>query len=235
MRAEPASLALPLNGGENGDLVTDLRQLLSSPTAAAASSDYDLNPGIRLPEGRILRPAAVLIPVLADPRGARVMLTKRSSQLKHHPGQIAFPGGKTDAADTSPEATALREAWEETGLPPGSVSLIGRLPQHETVTGFQITPVLGLIDGPFTPRPEAGEVDEIFTVPLAHLLSIPRYAIERRMWRGDWRRYYTVPWGPWYIWGATARILRGLAGRYAEHQQTQSQQLQNRPAESGTP
>lgn len=199
-----------------------LRQLLARPKSAAsgaASSDYDLNPGIRLPEGRKLRPAAVLIPVIAAPDGARVMLTKRSSQLKHHPGQIAFPGGKTDEGDASPEATALREAWEETGLTPDAVEILGRLPDHETVTGFQVTPVLGLVQRPFTPRPEAGEVDEVFTVPLEHLLSIPRYSIERRMWRGTWRRYYTVPWGPWYIWGATARILRGLAGRYAERDQ----------------
>lgn len=192
-----------------------LRQLLALPGAAPPSSDYDLNPGIRLPEGRKLRPAAVLIPVLLTQGGARVMLTKRSSQLKHHPGQIAFPGGKTDEGDAGPEATALREAWEETGLAPGAVEVLGRLPDHETVTGFQVTPILGLIAAPFTPRPEAGEVAEVFTVPLAHLLSIPRYSIERRMWRGEWRRYYTVPWGPWYIWGATARILRGLAGRTA--------------------
>ncbi len=197
----------------------DLRRLLAQ--AGAASSDYDLNPGIRLPEGRKLRPASVLIPVILSAAGdgaLRVMLTKRSSQLKHHPGQIAFPGGKRDEGDASPEATALREAWEETGLAPSSVELLGRLPEHETVTGFQITPILGLIHGPFTPRPEAGEVEEVFTVPLSHLLSIPRYSIERRMWRGDWRRYYTVPWGPWYIWGATARILRGLAGRHAERE-----------------
>jgi 8-oxo-dGTP pyrophosphatase MutT (NUDIX family) len=213
--AMPAE-AGPDQAGRISDPEDDLRRLLTA--SGAASSDYDLNPGIQLADGRKLRPAAVLIAVLPLAQGARVVLTKRSSQLKHHPGQIAFPGGKTDAADASPEATALREAQEEIGLDPASVRLLGRLPGHETVTGFQMTPVLGLIEGPFTPRPEAGEVDEIFTVPLAHLLSIPHYAIERRMWRGQWRRYYTIPWGPWYIWGATARILRGMAGRHAEVQ-----------------
>ena len=88
-----------------------------------------------------------------------------------------------------------------------------RCPSHETVTGFSITPFVGLIRGAFTPTPEAGEVEEVFTVPLAHVLDPARFAIERRRWMGEWRRYYAVPYGPYYIWGATARILRGLAER----------------------
>jgi ABC-type multidrug transport system permease subunit len=87
------------------------------------------------------------------------------------------------------------------------------LPQHETVTGFAVTPVLGLLSGNFVPIPEPGEVEEVFCVPLSHLANPARYSIERRQWRGEWRRYYAVPWGPYYIWGATARILRGLAER----------------------
>ena len=93
--------------------------------------------------------------------------------------------------------------------------MIGCLPAHETVTGFAVTPVLGLIRDDFVPKRDPGEVEEVFTVPLSHVLSSPRYAIEGRMWRGQYRRYYTVPWGPYYIWGATARILRGLAERVA--------------------
>lgn len=189
----------------------DLHLLIEGP--AGPSSDYDLNPAIQLDQGRILRPAAVLVPVLPGPQGARVVLTKRASHLKHHPGQVAFPGGKIEPSDGTPEVAALRESHEEIGLEPAQVTLIGRLPAHETVTGFSVTPVLALIHADFIPQPEAGEVDEVFSVPLDHLLNPARYVIERRRWRGEWRRYYTVPWGPYYIWGATARILHGLAER----------------------
>ena len=188
-------------------LADRLRDAVLRP--GGASSDFDLNPDITLPPGRVLRPAAVLVAIAGD----RLILTKRASHLKHHPGQIAFPGGKVDAGDPTPEAAALREAQEEIGLPPEVVEVWGRLPNHETVTGFAITPVLGRVRDAFTPVPEAGEVEEVFTVPLAHVLAPDRFMIERRRWRGEWRRFYTVPYGPYYIWGATARILRGLADR----------------------
>lgn len=186
-----------------------LRDALLRP--GGGSSDFDLNPGLVLPPGRVLRQAAVLVPVW----GGRLILTKRASHLAHHPGQIAFPGGKVDAADASHEAAALREAEEEIGLPRGGVEVLGRLARHETVTGYDVTPVLGLVRDAFDPRPEAGEVEEVFTVPLSHVLEPGNYRIERRLWRGEWRRFYTVPYGPYYIWGATARILRGLAERMA--------------------
>ncbi|PTE23776.1 CoA pyrophosphatase [Cereibacter changlensis JA139] len=188
---------------------------LALTRATDASSDYDLNPGISLPEGRKLRAAAVLIPVWERPGGAQLILTKRASHLAHHPGQIAFPGGKIDAGDASPEAAALREAEEEVGLDPARVEILGQLPPHETVTGYTVVPVLALVQGELDFRCDPREVEEVFTVPLAHVLTPARYRIERRLWRGEWRRYYTVPWGPYYIWGATARMLRGLADRMA--------------------
>lgn len=190
----------------------DIRRLL--PEAGAASSDYDLNPALRPPATTALRPAAVLVAL--DQRGGRrdLILTKRSSQLKHHPGQVALPGGKIDPEDGSAETAALREAEEEIGLPRENVRIHGRLLPHETVTGYLVTPVLAEVTEPFTPRPEPGEVEEVFRVPLDHCLNLENFRIERRRWRGEWREYYIVPWGPFYIWGATARILRNMAESY---------------------
>ena len=196
------------------DEVARLIDALARP--AGGSSDFDLVPPFVPPSGRTLRPAAVLVPIWLRPSGARVILTKRASHLKHHPGQIAYPGGKVDATDAGPMQAALREAQEEIGLDPGRVRVIGTLPVHETVTGFAMTPFIGLIEGDFTPLPEAGEVEEVFTVPLTHVLTPARFAIEGRVWMGTRRRYYAVPYGPYYIWGATARILRGLAERAVE-------------------
>ena len=197
-------------------MAADLTQHLRAALDAAqggASSDFDLNPPVILPENRVLRPASVLVAIQDGPQGPQVILTKRASHLRHHPGQIAFPGGRQDPNDANAVDTALREAREEIGLPDSAVEILGRLPPHETVTGFQVTPIVAQITRAFTPRPEPGEVAEIFRAPLSHLTDPARFRIERRIWRGTWRNYYIVPWGPYYVWGATARILRGLADR----------------------
>ncbi|KZY46291.1 coenzyme A pyrophosphatase [Roseovarius sp. HI0049] len=192
-----------------GDTADRLRKAVAR--ARAPSSDYDLNPDTVLPAGRKLRPAGVLVPVLAQDDAARLFLTKRSSALKHHPGQIAFPGGKQDDGDADVTAAALREAHEEIGLAPENVEVLGLLPAHETVTGFYVTPVIALVREPFTPVPELGEVEEVFDVPLDHVLNPDNFSVQSRRWRGSRRHYYTVPFGPYYIWGATARILRSMA------------------------
>ena len=189
--------------------IDHIRNSLSE--VGAPSSDYDLNPEITLPEGRKLRPAAVLIPLIRKNDAWYVILTMRSSALKHHPGQIAFPGGKQDESDASLTDTALREAREEIGLPQDIVEILGHLPSHETVTGFTVTPVVGLVTQDFAEKPEPGEVAEVFSVPLDFLMQVQNFQVQSRRWRGKRRYYYTVPYGPYYIWGASARMLRVFA------------------------
>ncbi|WOI55963.1 CoA pyrophosphatase [Palleronia sp. LCG004] len=185
-----------------------LRAALARETGP--SSDFDLNRQAA-PQAAKLRGAGVLVPVCA--RTGTLILTKRSAMLSQHPGQIAFPGGKIDPGDRDATAAALREAHEEIGLPPDAVEVLGELPGHETVTGFSMTPVLGLVTRHFDEVAEAGEVAEIFRVPMEFVTDRARFRVEERDWRGQARRYYVVPYGPYYIWGATARILHGLAER----------------------
>jgi 8-oxo-dGTP pyrophosphatase MutT (NUDIX family) len=189
--------------------IDDIARVLAR--LAAGSSDFDLNGDSARPAAPVLRPAAVLVALASRPSGLSVILTKRASHLAHHPGQISFPGGKVDAGDPSPAATALREAQEEIGLNPATVSILGHMPDHETVTGFRMTPVVGVVQDAPALRIDRAEVDEAFFVPFAFLRNLTHYRIESRQWRGQPRYFYTCPYGPYYIWGATARVLYALA------------------------
>jgi 8-oxo-dGTP pyrophosphatase MutT (NUDIX family) len=177
----------------------------------SCSSDFDLNPDMNLDQKFNFLEASVLIPILTFKKDLEILLTKRSNNLKNHPGQIAFPGGKKDQSDRSPIETALRETQEEVGLNPKNVEIIASLPSHKTATGFVIKPYLGLINQPFSETLRQGEVDEIFTVPYEYILNEKNFSIHTRKWNGSQRSYYVVPYGPYYIWGATARILLNLS------------------------
>jgi 8-oxo-dGTP pyrophosphatase MutT (NUDIX family) len=191
-----------------------IERALAAPPSG--SSDYDLNPEFRPSAGPgrpRLRPASVLVPLVERGAGLGVLLTRRTTRLAHHPGQVAFPGGKQDAADPGPLQAALREAHEEIGLAPEQVEVIGQFDPHETVTGFFVTPFVGLVPGRFVARPDPSEVEEVFEVPLAFVLDPRNFQVHGRTWQGRMRHYYAVPYGPHYIWGATARILKTLADR----------------------
>lgn len=177
----------------------------------SCSSDFDLNPDMNLDQKFNFLEASVLIPILTFKKDLEILLTKRSNNLKNHPGQIAFPGGKKDQSDRSPIETALRETQEEVGLNPKNVEIIASLPSHKTATGFVIKPYLGLINQPFSETLRQGEVDEIFTVPYEYILNEKNFSIQTRKWNGSQRSYYVVPYGPYYVWGATARILLNLS------------------------
>ncbi|MBO3761039.1 CoA pyrophosphatase [Ciceribacter sp. L1K22] len=176
--------------------------------------DHILNPDTMLEvEGLKLKDAAVLVGIVNDGDDAKVILTQRTSKLRKHSGQIAFPGGGIDPDDISPEMAALREAQEEIGLDPRFVEPVGRLPLYLSRTGFRITPVLAVVERGFTITPNPHEVDEVFEVPLAFLMDPDNHKQESRMWQGIVRHFYSMPYGERYIWGITAGILRTLYER----------------------
>ena len=179
----------------------------------AVRSDFDLNPGASRWTPGPLKPAAVLIPIIADPEGARVLLTRRADSLTKHTGQVAFPGGRLDPGETAIDA-ALREAREEVDLDPAAVTVLGLSDAYETGTGYLVTPVIGWIDAlpPLTASPD--EVAEIFQAPWDFLMDPANY--EERHYDlpdGGRRRFYAMTWEDELIWGATAGMLRALYDR----------------------
>ena len=158
----------------------------------------------------VLRPAAVLIPIVARPQGATILLTQRASELSHHAGQIAFPGGRIDAADASPLAAALRETEEEVGLTRAAVTPLGYLDPYFTGSGYRILPIVAIVTPPFALRVNPAEVEEAFEVPAQFLMDPANHLWHLR--ERDGRRFgtYAMPFGDRNIWGATAGILRNL-------------------------
>ena len=158
-----------------------------------------------------LTPASVLFPIVLREGGPSVLLTQRTEHLKDHPGQISFPGGRVEPEDASPADTALREAQEEIGLAARHVEILGYLPEYRTGTGFRVTPVVAVVKPPFDLRPEPGEVAEIFEVPFSFLMDSANHQQHSQHYRGKLRHYFAMPYGEYFIWGATAGIIVTLA------------------------
>lgn len=185
------------------------------PRALHALDAPPAGPGWNLPEladllpdrGRSLRPAAVLVGLVERGSGWQVLLTRRTETLRHHAGQVSFPGGRIEAADPGPVAAALREASEEVGLAPERAEPLGYLDPFATITGFHVFPVVARIAADFSPRIDPNEVAEAFEAPLDFLLD-PRNARRLEMdVRGHRRSIIEFDYGGHRIWGATAAML----------------------------
>ena len=152
-------------------------------------------------------PAAVLFPLVDRPGGMTVLLTQRASQMARHAAQIAFPGGRVDDTDADMAGAALREAREEIGLDPGRVQVFGYLPDHVVISGFRVTPVLGLVTPPFSLELNPHEVAGVFEVPLDHVLDSANHKARLRKVGDEEMLLYDIPWEGQNIWGATAGML----------------------------
>jgi 8-oxo-dGTP pyrophosphatase MutT (NUDIX family) len=187
----------------------ELRRIFAGREAAAGRrGDHDLEPDIR-PEG-VLRPAAVLVPIVLHADEPTILLTLRTPHLHAHAGQIAFPGGGVDPGDVDRRATALRETQEEVGLDPAAVEIIGELDAYVTRTGFDVAPFVGLLRPPLVLAPDPFEVADIFEIPLSFVLGPGQPERHSRAFQGRERAFWAFPWRDRYVWGATAGMLRNL-------------------------
>lgn len=182
----------------------------STDVTNAVRGDHLLAPAIS-PPAPPLTPAAVLVPLIDQPQGLTVLLTQRTAHLAAHAGQVSFPGGRTEEGDADAIAAALRETEEEVGLPADHVEVVGRLDTYITGTGFEITPIVGLVRVPYPMAPDPFEVAEVFEVPLDFLIDPANRQIKSREFQGKLRSFFVLPYENRYIWGATAAMLVNLA------------------------
>ena len=186
---------------------------LNDASITPKRGDHDADPVMqKIAEVRPIRPAAVLVPIVDHPEPT-VLLTQRAQHLPDHAGQISFPGGKIDAGDESPLASALREADEEIGLKRDFVEPLGYLDLYMTTLGYRIVPVLARVKPGFALTLNVSEVDAAFEVPLGFLMDQNNVERHSRDWQGMTRHYYAITFGERYIWGVTAGILRNLHER----------------------
>jgi 8-oxo-dGTP pyrophosphatase MutT (NUDIX family) len=170
----------------------------------------DLQPALRAHLPEQLRPASVLLPIIADQGKPRLLLTLRSAHLRQHAGQISFPGGSLESSDADPMATALREAYEEVGIEPAFIEPLGFLCDHVVMTGFRITPIVALLHPGYTLRINEAEVAEVFDLPLEALLDPLSYHKSIRHLRGTDVELIEIRHEGRIIWGATAGILQSV-------------------------
>lgn len=157
-----------------------------------------------------LTAAAVLVPLVRTNQGLNVLLTQRTDHLNDHAGQISFPGGRAEESDADALATALREAEEEIGLAASFVEYLGDLPDYLTITGYRVTPVVGIVHEQASYRPDPFEVADIFQVPLHFLMNPANHQLREWEGPGGRRQFYAMPYEQRFIWGATAGMLRNL-------------------------
>ena len=181
----------------------------TSAAAAVRRGDHDLNDHDMRPEPPLI-PAAVLVPLVERSDGFSVILTERAAELSNHAGQISFPGGRIEAEDVTPRDAALREAEEEIGLTADFVDVIGRLDIYEVRTGFEVFPIVGLVQTGFDLRLDPNEVADVFEVPLSFVLDPRNHQRQSRTFYGRLRHFYVLPFEDRYIWGATAGMLINL-------------------------
>ena len=188
---------------------------LAEPPSGAAWNLPELSD--LLPRGAPLRPAAVLVALVERAQGPQVLLTRRTDALRHHAGQVAFPGGRIEADDADPVAAALREAEEEVGLGAALSSPQGYLDPFATITGFHVYPVVARVSGAYLPRLDPSEVAEAFEVPLEFLLDPGNAHAVEVDWQGRRRCIHEFSFGGHRIWGATASMLVNFRRRLEQH------------------